>query len=298
MMLDWDKLRVFYVVAQTKNITKAGERLNVSQSAISRQITGLESSLNTQLFHRRARGLLLTEQGEILLKTVSEFFQKLALTENALMEVADRPKGVLKVTSAYSFGATWLTSQMKEFAELFPDIRVDLILSDEELNLSQGEANVAIRMYPTKSPNLVQRSLVAIHSSLYASNDYLRIHGVPKHFQDLEQHRIITLMENGQSAHDHYGWLTRRAEREGVMLNVAFNVNNLMAILRAVKGGMGIAVLPDYLVERARHVSRVLEDVQGDPLDAYLVYPHDMKDSKRVRAFRHFLQRKLAEYTF
>ncbi len=297
-MLDWDKLRVFYVVAQTKNITKAGERLNVSQSAISRQITGLEASLNTQLFHRRARGLLLTEQGEILLKTVSEFFQKLALTENALMEVADRPKGILKVTATYSFGATWLTSQIKEFAELFPDIRIDLILSDEELNLSFGEANVAIRMYPTKSPDLVQRSLVAIQSSLYASNDYLRIHGVPKHFQDLEQHRIITLMENGQSAHDHYSWLARRAERESVKLNVAFNVNNLMSILRAVKGGMGIAVLPDYLVERARHVSRVLEDVQGEPLDAYLVYPLDMKDSKRIRAFRHFLQRKLAEYTF
>ena len=297
-MLDWDKLRVFYVVAQTKNITKAGERLNVSQSAISRQITGLEASLKTQLFHRRARGLLLTEQGDILLKTVSEFFQKLALTENALMEVADRPKGVLKVTAAYSFGATWLTSQIKEFSELFPDIRIDLILSDEELNLSLGEANVAIRMYPSKSPDLVQRSLVEIHSSLYASNDYLRIHGVPKNFHDLEQHRIITLMENGQSAHDHYNWLIRRAEREGVKLNVAFNVNNLMAILRAVKGGMGIAVLPDYLVERARHVSRVLEEVQGEPLDAYLVYAEDMKESKRIRAFRHFLQRKLAEYTF
>jgi DNA-binding transcriptional LysR family regulator len=297
-MLDWDKLRVFYVVAQTKNLTKAGERLNVSQSAISRQITGLESSLKSQLFHRRARGLLLTEQGEILLKTVSEFFQKLTVTENALMEVADRPKGVLKVTASYSFGATWLTSQINEFAELFPDIRLELILSDEELNLGMGEAHVAIRMYPTKSPDLVQRPLIAINSSLYASNDYLRIHGVPKSFADLSQHRIITLMEIGQASHDHYSWLSRRAEREGVALNVAFSVNNLMAILRAVKGGMGIAVLPDYLVERARHVSRLLEEVQGEPLDAYLVYPADMKDSKRIRAFRHFLQRKLAEHTF
>jgi DNA-binding transcriptional LysR family regulator len=297
-MLDWDKLRIFYVVAQTKNITKAGDRLNISQSAVSRQITALEASLNTQLFHRRARGLLLTEQGEILLKTVSEFFQKLALTENALMEVADRPKGVLKVTTTYSFGATWLTSQIKEFAELFPDIRIELILSDEELNLSMGEANVAIRMYPSKSPDMVQRSLVSLNSSLYASNDYLRIHGIPKTFEDLKQHRIITLMETGDTSHDHYSWLVRRAEKADVPLNITFSVNNLMAILRAVKAGMGIAVLPDYLVERARHVSRVLEEVNGDPLDTYLVYPADMKESKRIRAFRHFLQRKLAEHTF
>ncbi|TAE79656.1 MAG: LysR family transcriptional regulator [Alphaproteobacteria bacterium] len=297
-MLDWDKLRVFYVVAQTKNITKAGERLNVSQSAVSRQITALEHSLNTPLFHRRARGLLLTEQGEILLKTVSEFFQKLTITENALMEVSDRPKGLLKVTTTHAFGATWLTQQLKEFAELFPEIAIELILDDAELDLSMGEANIAIRMYPSKNPDLVQRPLVTIHSGIYASNDYLRVHGIPKTLADLSEHKIMVYRDAGLGSVEHYNWLQTEAEKQGVPLTINFTVNNVMAMLRAVKNGMGVAVLPDYIVERARHVSRIVDEVQGVPMDAYMVYPSDMRDSKRIRAFRHFLQRKLAEYTF
>ncbi len=297
-MLDWDKLRIFYTVAQTKNITKAGERLDISQSAVSRHITSLEKSLKTTLFHRRARGLLLTEQGEILQKTVSEVFEKLSVAESALSDVAARPRGTLKVTTTYSLGATWLTSQMKEFSELYPEIKVELILSDSELNLNMGEANVAIRMYPTKNPDLIQRPLMSIHSSLFASNDYLRIYGIPKRFKDLAHHRIITLKDSGKSVNDNFNWLYQRANQEGIDLNVTFCVNNLMAILRAVKNGMGIAVLPDYIVERARHVSRIMDDVQGVPVDTYLTYPMDMKDSKRIRAFRHFLERKLADSTF
>ncbi len=297
-MIDWDKLRIFYIVAQTKNITKASERLGVSQSAVSRQITTLEASLKTPLFHRRARGLLLTEQGEILLKTVSEFFQKLTATENTLMEVADRPTGVLRVTTTYSFGATWLTSQMKEFGELYPNIRVDLILHDDEVNLSMGEADIAIRMYPSKNPDLIQRSLLSLHSSLYASNDYLRLYNIPKSIEDLSEHRILVLNDRDMNPHEQYRWLLDKAEESGVKLNICYSVNNLMSLLRAVKNGMGIAVLPDYIVERARHVSRILDDIASTDIDAYLVYPMDMKDSKRIRAFRHFLTRKLSEYSF
>jgi DNA-binding transcriptional LysR family regulator len=297
-MLDWDKLRIFYIVAQTKNVTKASERLGLSQSAVSRQITTLEASLKTSLFHRRARGLLLTEQGEILLKTVSEFFQKLTIAENTLMEVADRPKGVLRVTTTYSFGATWLTSQMKEFGELYPDIRVDLILHDDEVNLSMGEADVAIRMYPSRNADLIQRPLVSLHSALYASNDYLRLHSIPKTLEDLRHHRMLVLTDRAMNPHEQYRWLIDKAEEQGVTLNITYSVNNLMSLLRAVKNGMGIAVLPDYIVERARHVSRILDDVPSSDIDAYLVYPVDLKDSKRIRAFRHFLTRKLSEYTF
>lgn len=297
-MLDWDKLRIFYIVAQTKNITKAAERLNASQSAVSRQITALENSMKTQLFHRRARGLLLTEQGDILLGTVSDFFQKLAQTENALLELSDRPKGALRVTAGHSFGSIWLAAQMNEFSELYPEIKVELVLEDEQRNISMREADVAIRMYESKNPDLIQRPLTTIHSSIYASNDYLRVHGIPKNFSDLQQHRILTLSATGHHVMDGHDWLEKHAKSQEVALYVRFSVNNLMAMLRVVKQGMGIAVLPDYVVERARHVSRILDDVTPPPVDAYMVYSMDMKESKRIRAFRHFIQRKLTEYTF
>ncbi len=297
-MLDWDKLRIFYIVAQTKNITKAAERLNASQSAVSRQITALESSMKTQLFHRRARGLLLTEQGDILLGTVSDFFQKLAQTENALLELSDRPKGSLRVTAGHSFGSIWLAAQMNEFTELYPEIKVELVLEDEQRNISMREADVAIRMYESKNPDLIQRPLTTIHSSIYASNDYLRVHGIPKSLKDLEKHRVLTLSTTGHHVMDGHNWLQKQAKAEGIELNVHFSVNNLMAMLRVVKQGMGIAVLPDYVVERARHVSRILDDITPPAVDAYMVYSMDMKESKRIRAFRHFIQRKLTEHTF
>lgn len=297
-MLDWDKLRIFYIVAQTKNITKAGERLNVSQSAVSRQITTLENNLKTPLFHRRARGLLLTEQGEILLGTVSEFFQKLAVTENTLLELSEQPQGKLRVTCSHSFGSIWLASHMKEFHQLYPEIIVELILDDQERNLSMREADVAIRMYPTTNPDLVQRPLVTLNSAIYASNDYLRMHGIPKNLSELAKHTVLSISCEGNHVLEGSDWLISHAQSQGIHLEPSFSVNNLMAMLRVVKHGMGIAVLPDYVVERARHVSRILDDVAPKPIDAYLVYSMDMKESKRIRAFKHFIQRKLAEQAF
>src|SRR5579883_480449 len=155
--MDWDKLRVFHAVAEAGSFTHAGESLNLSQSAVSRQISALEESLSVPLFHRHARGLILTEQGEALYHTAREVFAKLAMTEAMLSESKDRPKGPLKVTTTVSFGSAWLTPRIREFTDLYPEIQVSLIVDDSELDLSMREADVAIRMSPPRQPDLVQR---------------------------------------------------------------------------------------------------------------------------------------------
>ena len=118
--MDWDKLRVFHAVAEAGSFTHAGEALNLSQSAVSRQISALEESLSVPLFHRHARGLILTEQGDLLYRTAREVFSKLAMTEAMLTESKDRPKGPLKVTTTVAFGSSWLTPRMREFLVLYP----------------------------------------------------------------------------------------------------------------------------------------------------------------------------------
>ena len=95
--MDWDKLRVFQAAAEAGSFTHAGERLHLSQSAVSRQISSLEESLNVALFHRHARGLILTEQGEVLLSTTKDVFTKLSATEALISEGRERPKGNLRV---------------------------------------------------------------------------------------------------------------------------------------------------------------------------------------------------------
>ncbi|SVD83124.1 uncharacterized protein METZ01_LOCUS435978, partial [marine metagenome] len=151
--MNWDKLRIFHVVAETGSFTRAGSMLNLSQSAVSRQIRGLEESLQLILFHRHARGLLLTEQGEVLFQTVHDVFAKLAMTEARLTESKERPKGPLRITTTVGFGSLWLTEQLGEFLDLYPDITVSLLVADVELDLTMREADVAVRVQPPTQPD-------------------------------------------------------------------------------------------------------------------------------------------------
>src|SRR6201996_1417123 len=133
-VMDWDKLRVFHAVAEAGSFTHAGDSLNLSQSAVSRQISGLEESLQVPLFHRHARGLILTEQGELLYRTARDVFAKLSMTEAMLSESKERPKGPLKVTTTVAFGSAWLTPRIKEFLDLYPEVTLTLLVDDGELD--------------------------------------------------------------------------------------------------------------------------------------------------------------------
>lgn len=294
-MMDWDKLRVFYTVAQTKNITRAGEELQLNQSSISRHIAGLEKQLGTPLFHRRPRGLVLTEQGEVLQNTVAEFFQKLNATESALMEIDEKPRGELRVTLPVAIGTVWLIPMLKEFLQLYQDIQLILIVEDREVDLSTREADAAIRFYPSKQPDLIQRQVFTLGSGIYASNDYLSKRGTPHRLEDLRDHTLIGYTEDRHPPFQDINWLYKMAARKGVELKPTLCINSLYGMLRAVKSGMGIAPLPDYMLDRAKRVSRILDHLEGPTIEGYFVYPGDMKNSKRIRAFYNFLLRKISE---
>lgn len=295
--MDWDKLRVFHAVALSKNLTKAGEHLNLSQSAVSRQISALEEKMGIPLFHRHARGLMLSEQGEILFRTVSEMVTKLQATEISLAEASARPKGPFKLTVPATFGTLWLASQMKEFTDLYPEIEVTLVCEDRELDLTIREADAAIRFHPARHPDLVQVPLMSLRNSLYASNDYLRQHGVPQKLSDLAGHKLLAFDGSVNTLpFPEVNWMLELPGLKGV--RPSFRVNSLIAMRTAVKQGMGIAALPDYLVHRTRHISRVLPDVAGPVTDAWYVYPVELKNSKRVSVFKHFVGQKIAESNF
>lgn len=296
--MDWDKLRIFHSVALSKSLTKAGETLGLSQSAVSRQISALEEKMGIPLFHRHARGLMLTEQGEILFRTVSEMVTKLQATEISLAESSARPKGPFKITVPSTFGTIWLASQMKEYTDLYPEIQVNLICEDRELDLTLRQADAALRFHPARHPDLVQIPIMKLRNSLYASNDYLRLHGIPKTLGDLRRHKVLGFdAPTGTSApFPQVNWLF---ELPGAKELVPyFKVNSLLAMRTAVKQGMGIAALPDYLMHRTRHISQVLPDVAGPVTDAYYIYPVELKNSKRIAVFRNFITQKIAESNF
>lgn len=293
--MDWDKLRIFHAVAEAGSFTHAGEVLNLSQSAVSRQISSLEESLKVALFHRHARGLILTEQGELLYRTAHEVFSKLAMAEAQLAESKDRPKGQLKVTATQAFGSSWLTPVLLEFIDLYPDVEVDLVLEDRELDLSMREADVAIRMAPPRQPELIQRHLMTVHLNIYAAPAYLKRHGIPKVPEDIDQHRVIVYGNDMRPPVEDIDWLLRAGTRKDKPRRPILRVNSVYAILRAVQSGLGLASLPEFMIPEGTNLVRVLPELQGPRIDAYFVYPEELRNSKRIQVFRDFLLRKVAE---
>lgn len=296
--MDWNRLKVFHAVAEAGSFTRAGESLNLSQSAISRQISSLEHELGAMLFHRHARGLSLTEQGKSLYRTAHEVSAKLAMTEAILGELRERPTGKLKITTTVGFGSTWLTPRIGEFLELYQDITVDLVLDDRLLDLSMREADIAIRMQPPTQADLIQRKLLTVHNHLYASPTYLKRFGTPRTLADLEHHRLITYGEDAPPPVTEINWLQREGRKLGIPLEPVLTVNNVYGLLLAVENGVGIASLPDYMIEERPRVVRVLPDLEPPHFDTFFVYPDELRELKKIGVFRDFLLSKVAGWRF
>ena len=293
--MDWDKLRVFHAVAEAGSFTHAGETLNLSQSAVSRQISALEESLGVTLFHRHARGLILTEPGELLFRTAREVFAKLAMTEAQLAEGKDHPQGPLKITTTVAFGTLWLTPRIREFLDLYPDITVSMVLDDGELDLSMRQADVAIRMQPPRQHDLVQRHLMTMRHKVYAAPDYLKKYGMPRSPAELDKHRIVVYGEVGTLPIADVNWLLEAGANLEKPRRAALTVNNIYGIFKAVLSGVGLAALPDYMSQEANNLVEVLPELEGPPIEAYFVYPEELRNSKRISVFRDFLLRKITE---
>ena len=292
--MDWDKLRVFHAVAEAGSFTHAGDTLSLSQSAVSRQISALEEALQVPLFHRHARGLILTEQGESLNRTVREVFAKLAITEALLTESKEKPAGKLKVTTSVGFGSSWLAPRLYGFLEAYPDVSVSLLLDDTELDLAMREADVAIRMHPPKQPDLVQRHLLTMQWDIVASPDYLKRHGVPQRAEDLDAHRLVLFGPHHPPVQE-INWLAEAGRRPGNPRRAVLEVNSIHAMLLAIRSGIGIAALPDYIVNENPDLVHVLGELKGPKVDVFFVYPEELRNSKRVAVFRDFLLARLAE---
>ncbi|HVH76347.1 MAG TPA: LysR family transcriptional regulator [Stellaceae bacterium] len=293
--MDWDKLRVFHAVAEAGSFTHAGETLNLSQSAVSRQISALEESLSVPLFHRHARGLILTEQGELLFRTAREVFAKLSMAEGMISESKDRPRGPLKITTTVAFGSVWLTPRIREFLELYPEIQVSVVVDDTELDLSMREADVAIRMSPPRQPDLIQRHLVSIQVHVYAAPEYIKKYGMPQKPEDLDKHRIIIYGDDSRPPAAGVNWLLDAGAKPNIDRKPILTVNNFYGILRAVRSGLGLAALSDFIATEHPDLVRVLPELTGPPVEAYFVYPEELRNSKRISVFRDFLLRKVAE---
>jgi DNA-binding transcriptional LysR family regulator len=296
--MDWDKLKVFHAAAEAGSFTHAGEQLGLSQSAVSRQVSALEQELSVALFHRHARGLILTEQGELLYRTAHEVFMKLEAARAKLTDSRERPHGDLKVTTTVGIGVHWLTPRLGEFVDLFPDIRIHLIVTDEELDLAMREADVAIRLRQPTQPDLIQRKLFSVRFHAYASPEYLKRFGTPRTIEDLDSHRVLLLGGTIPAYLQPTRWLVDAGRDSKGPRTPHLTINNVLGILRACQRGLGMAMLPDYLVEENGGLVQLFTESDPITLDAFFVFPEELKSVARVQAFRDFLVSKAQRWSY
>ena len=296
--MDWDKLKIFHAVAEAGNFTKATYTLNLSQSAISRQIQSLEQELKTQLFERHARGLSLTENGEYLFKTAHEVISKLKDVESTLMEKKDKPSGKLTVTTFVSFGTTWLTPRIQEFMKLNPEIEVELIFDDKELDLSTRQADIGIWSRRPKQLNYIQKKLTNIHYHIYGSVKYIEKNGYPKNLSELNKHKFISYGRGAPSPVFNPDWALKLGLKDGKKRKPIMKVNSVYGLFLAVQSGVGLAALPDYITSNVPNIVRVLPEIEGPITQAHFVYTQSLKNVARVVAFRNFLYSKVSKWEF
>jgi len=296
--MDWDKLKIFHAVAEAGNFTKATYILNLSQSAISRQIQSLEQELKTQLFERHARGLSLTENGEYLFKTAREVISKLKDVESTLMDKKNKLSGKLTVTTVVSFGTTWLTPRIQEFMKLNPEIEIELIFDDKELDLSTRQADIGIWMRRPKQLNYVQKKLIDINYHIYGSTKYLEQIGHPKTLQELNKHNFISYGKGAPSPVFNPDWALKLGVKDNKKRKPVMKVNSVYGLLLAVQTGVGLAALPDYITVSVPNIIRVLPNIEGPKTDAHFVYPQSLKNVARIIAFRNFLYSKVKKWEF
>ena len=296
--MDWDKLKIFHAVAEVGSFTKASVILNLSQSAISRQIQSLENDLKIHLFERHARGLVLTDNGEYLYKTAHEVISKLKDIETTLGDEKDKLRGKLTITTVVSFGTTWLTPRIQEFMKMHPEIEVELIFDDKELDLSTRQADIGIFMRRPKQLNYIQRKLIDLHYHIYASTRYLEQYGHPKNIKDLNKHKFITYGKGAPSPVFNPDWALKLGAKDNKKRKPVMKVNSVYGLLLAVQSGVGLAALPDYMTKNVPNIVKILPEVEGPSTETHFVYPPSLKDSAKVKAFRNFLFSKISEWEF
>lgn len=284
--MDWDKLRIFHAVADAGSLTHAGDVLHLSQSAVSRQIRALEDSLGTTLFHRHARGLILTEQGELLFEATSSMVKKLDTTAARIRDSEEHVYGELKVTTTTGFGTLWLVPRLAKLYERYPDLKINLMLEERVLDLPMREADVAIRMKEPSQQDLIRRRLLNIRMRLYATPEYLASAGTPQTLDDLSTHRLICQSPETPQVSSGAVLVQMLLTKN---LNSMLMVNNYFGVLQGVLNHVGIGVLPDYLTADFPNLTRVFPDIESHEVPVFLAFPEELRTSRRVSAFRDFV---------
>jgi DNA-binding transcriptional LysR family regulator len=295
MSRDLNDTLIFVKVVEHGSFIAAARALRLPKTSVSRKVQELEARLGAQLLHRTTRKLGLTEAGAVYFEHCQAIARQLDAAESAVGELQGGPRGWLRLTAPYSIGIMWVAPLLGEFHTLHPELRVEMVLTQEPLDLIAKEIDVGLRVGNLPDSNLAARRLSVFRTQVYASPLYLERHGEPAHPDELASHRAIALHKSRTNGT--YAWTlgdgTRSAEYRVDPILVA---NDPGPLISALLAGEGLMLASDVTVRRyveAGHLRRVLAGWTGPELDFNAVFPRGRLPSPKVRAFVDFLVERL-----
>lgn len=294
--MQWDKLKTFYYVAKFESLTKTGQHLNLSQSAISRQIIDLEYQVGHKLFKRLPRGLVLTRQGQLLFQNTEKMFMfsELALTQiqNEQLE----PQGDLSIGANVGLVDTWLYMLIPEFLNRYPKINLSIFSKDKHLDVESLEVHVALQPYIHDKPALVQNPLTTWNRRLYASKEYIQKYGMPQTIEDLKHHRLIGFGTEKIHLFDNINWHLNLSGHKKNPQKPYLSANSLRALFHFGASGFGIiSFSQESPLLKDSQLIEVLPELIGPSINIYFTYPIQLKGIKTIDVLEEYLHTYVKE---
>ena len=293
MARDLNDTLIFAKVVEHGSFISAARALRLPKTTVSRKIQELETRLGAQLLHRTTRKLGLTEAGNIYFEHSQRIARELDEAESAIGQLQGGPRGWLRVTAPYSFAISRITPLFGEFQARYPEVRVEMVLTNDRIDLIDKEIDVALRIGPLQDSNLVARRLAVFRSQVYASPRYIERHGEPVHPGDLLHHRTLGMNKYGLTNGHHYFWpLNDGTTTTDFRIHPVLVANDPAALTPALLTGEGLMLTADVMVKAyAEHgyLRRVLAGWTGPSAEMNAVFPRGQGKSPKVRAFVDFL---------
>ncbi|MEC5386617.1 LysR family transcriptional regulator [Uliginosibacterium sp. H3] len=295
----FEAMNVFCKVVELGSFAAAAERLDISTSATSRLIAQLEATLNARLLNRTTRRISLTEDGRGYYERCLQLLSDLEEAEESVGSASVELRGTLRLTAPISFGAWHLAPAIADFARFHPQVKFDISLSDQQIDLVEEGLDLAIRVGALGSQNLVARPIGKARMMLCAAQNYLNAHGIPQTPDDLAKHQCLTYAY----ASENHVWRfadpeDKGGKREGkgpisVRIGGSTHSNNGLLLRELAAQGMGLTMAPDFILQVAVDEGRLVEVMKEwapTPLTIYAAYPSRKHLSAKVRGFANFLQ--------
>lgn len=290
--MDLNRLHIFQIVAKEQSLTGAGSALELSQSAVSRHMSQLEQDLECKLFLRHARGLSLTEEGELLYRTINKISALLNTTESLLNDYKETVSGTLKIAATTAVATVWLPKRLPLFMNKYPNLKLEFILTDGDIDFSTREADVAIR-FANNAPqynDLIIESLFKVRFNVYGSKIYFDRYSMPLKKEELSQHRLIVYGTKNATPANFINILLKLGAKIGDERKPYIEVANAFGILECVRAGLGLGLIADYIARDYPELIPVFENVIPKSDELIMIYPKHLKTSKRILALSQFLK--------